>query len=648
MKDKKKMFIIGGTVLLILVITLVIIFYPRKGDVLETEKSLISIQSSKEENFEIEGYTYENPNIILNPYGNSPLTALIIFETEEKVTPILTIKGKDTNTTYEQTFEEGENHYLPVLGLYAGTENEVIIKIGEEEKTFIIKTEELPEDFSLPEKVYSDKSKLSNELYFYTPSAQGYTSAYDINGDVRWYLTTKNTWKISRLENGNYLLGTERIINSPYYTTGLYEMDMLGKIYNEYSLEGGYHHDFFELENGNILALSNDFANNTVEDYIVEIEKDTGKIVKEIDLKNILNTEDGKSENWIDYDWFHANSIWYDDVNDSIILSGRHQDAVISVDYKSEELNWIIGDPTNWSEEYQKYFFTPIGDSQFEWQWSQHSAMTTPEGYIMILDNGNNKSKIEEEYVPATESYTRGVMYKIDTENMTIEQVWQYGKERGSSFYSPYVSDVDYIDENHYIVNSGGIVYVDGEVVNSPAGLANSDKLETQTVELLNDKIIFEMVLPTNTYKVEKSTLYDNYEFNLGVAKSFGTLGETKVDETKFNPLLNTSDIDDEYESRDFEISKEVDRLSIEGNFQRGDDVNIILSKNGVNSYYNLNVSTRPYTALCVDIFVDIDSENGIRGYKYINEEGLEGNYNIYIELNGKIYDTLSKVVFKN
>ena len=38
--------------------------------------------------------------------------------------------------------------------------------------------------------------------------------------------------------------------------------------------------------------------------------------------------------------------------------------------------------------------------------------------------------KIKEEYVPANESYTRGVMYKIDTENMTIEQVWEYGKRK--------------------------------------------------------------------------------------------------------------------------------------------------------------------------------------------------------------------------
>ena len=44
--------------------------------------------------------------MILNPYGNSPLTALILFETEEKVTPKVTILGKDELSTFEHTFEE--------------------------------------------------------------------------------------------------------------------------------------------------------------------------------------------------------------------------------------------------------------------------------------------------------------------------------------------------------------------------------------------------------------------------------------------------------------------------------------------------------------------------------------------------------------
>ena len=39
-----------------------------------------------------------------------------------------------------------------------------------------------------------------------------------------------------------------------------------------------------------------------------------------------------------DYDWFHNNSVWYDKDTNSITLSGRHQDAVINIDYDTGEL----------------------------------------------------------------------------------------------------------------------------------------------------------------------------------------------------------------------------------------------------------------------------------------------------------------------
>ncbi len=613
--------------------------------------SLVQEQYKKEKQWKTKDYSIENPNIIVNPYGNSPLTALVLFETENEVSPKVIVQGKDELSTYSHTFKKSKKHYLSIYGLYAEKENTVSIEYEEEgnviQKELKIKTDKLPEDMILPTDVKANKKKLTNDLYFYTPSSIGYTCAYDVNGDVRWYLNNYALWKIDRLENGHLLVSTERLINSPYYMTGLYEMDLLGKIYTEFNLEGGYHHDYYEMENGNLLVASDDFNNEdgTVEDYIVELDRTTGKIIKTFDLKDILNMEDGKSENWISYDWFHNNSVWYDKKTNSITLSGRHQDAVINVDYKSGKLNWILGDSTNWSKEYQKYFFKPIGDN-FEWQWSQHAAMITPEGYVFLLDNGNNKSKIKEEYVSAENSYTRGVMYKIDTKNMTIEQVWEYGKERGSEFYSPYISDVDYLKENHYIVHSGGIVYVDGKNFNQPAGFGKDATLVSDTVELLDDEIIFELKLPTNTYRVEKMSLYnEKEEFKLGEAKRLGSLGQTELEKQKFSPFLSVKEMDKEYKSHNIEITKEIDRLVVKGKFQRKTEVKIVLYRNMNLKYYDIIVSKKPYTALCVDLFTEEDKE-GINVTKYINEAGLIGKYSIYIEIDGTLYNTEEYVEF--
>ena len=639
----KKKIIISLISIIILTIPLFILVQNNleNSDEIIAKESLITYQSNLEEKFKIDGYTIDNPNIILDPYDASPLTALVLFETNDEVEPTITIVGKDELTTYTYESKKSNKHYLPIYGLYADYENTIIIEYGDVRKEITIKTNPLPDNFILPTSIKADKEKLSNDLYFFTPSSRGYTCAYDTNGDVRWYLTNYAIWNINKLKNGHMLVSTERLINAPYYMTGLYEIDMFGKIYNEYSLEGGYHHDYYEMPNGNLLVASDNFNSDegTVEDYIVEIDRQNGNIVKKFDLKSILNMEDGKSENWSSYDWFHNNAVWYDDKTNSITLSGRHQDAVINISYETGNLNWIIGDSTNWSSEYQKYFFKPVGDN-FEWQWSQHAAMITPKGYVFLFDNGNNKSKIKENYVSAENSYSRGVMYKIDTNNMTIEQIYEYGKERGSEFYSPYISDVDYLDENHYIIHSGGIVYVDGKNSNQPAGLGGADKLVSDTVEILNDEIIFEIVLPTNNYRVEKMNFYDNVSYELGSAKRLGSLGTTKITKVKKDFILNSKKIDEEYNGHNISFNLEEDRLVFNGLFKKGTNVNIILYKDMNLNIYKVPISKKPYTALCVDIFTEEENEKGITVTKYINKDGLKGKYKIYLEIDGTVYNT--------
>lgn len=652
MKKKKILIIVSIIILIILFVLIILNSKSTNKKLLKDTKSLVTLQSEYEKDFKTNGYKIENPNIIIDPYKSSPLTALILFETKNDVTPKVTVVGKDKNTTITHTFQNTTKHYLSIYGLYPDYENKVIIEYKEKgkqiKKEVTIKTDKLPDDFPLPTSVNSKKEELGTEFYFYTPSSKGYSCAYDINGDVRWYLTHYAIWDNTRLKNGNMLVSTERLINTPYYMTGLYEIDMFGKIYKEYSLPGGYHHDYYEMPNGNLLVATDDFDNKygTVEDYIVELDRKNGKIVNKIDLKNILKMTDGKSENWTSYDWFHNNSVWYDEKTNSITLSGRHQDAVINIDYNTKKLNWIIGDSKNWSKYYQKYFFNKVGEN-FEWQWSQHAAMITKEGYVFLFDNGNNKSKIKDNYVPADKSYSRGVMYKINKKNMTIEQIWEYGKERGSDFYSPYISDVDYLSKNHYIVHSGGIVKEDGKPSNQPAGLSTGNiALKSDTVELLNDKVIFELVLPTNNYRVEKMNIYNDTKLEIGKAKRVGTLGKTKVTSKKYGIINNTKNIKSIAKKYNIKLTKEEDRLVFSGRLKRKNNVNIILYKNLKSNYYKVKVSKHPYTALCVDIFTEEENKNGINITKYINKEGLKGKYSIYIEIDGVIYQTKEYVKF--
>ena len=626
------------TILIVFAVaTSIIIYYEAEhvNKVDTVKDTLVEQNLFEKELIKDTGYTYQNPKVIVNPYGNSPLTALVIFETNYLTAPSITVVGKDENTTFKNTFIPNKTHILPIYGLYADTTNKVILEVNNTSVTLEIKTEALPEDMILPTSVKANKNELGNDLYFVTPSSKGYTTAYDANGDVRWYLKGNHLWDIQRLQNGHLMLSSSRLINPPYYTTGLVEIDLMGKIYYEYNLPGGYHHDVFEMENGNLLVATNNFESGTVEDYIVLLDRKNGKILKTWDLKNILPTTYGLNEYATDYDWFHNNSVWYDKNTNSITLSGRHQDAVINIDYETGELNWIIGDPNGWNAEYLKYFFT--GSYNFEWQYAQHAAMMLPNGDIFLFDNGNNRSKIKDEYIDANKNYSRAVIYKINTDNMTIEQVWQYGKELGASFYSPYISDVDYLNQNHYLILSGGTSMKDGNYLNTPSGLNDADTLKSTLVEIKNNKVIYELVLPTNDYRAEKLNLYSDNSYYLSEAEVIGNMGETKTDKS-YRSIIHKN-IDDIYESKNIKIYKESDRLVFTGTFDKEDDVKLILAGVFTNKTYNVRISKTPYTALCVSVFDEDTKGEKITVSKYINDIGMQGKYYIFVKINNKVYD---------
>lgn len=658
MKKKSNKWLVVGVVLLLLISALVIWLIatakpPIKVQPVKIESSLIEKQLELEEKLTIDDATFSNPKIVVNPYGVSPLTALIMFKTEKPARAHVKIVGKDALTSFEHTFDEMTEHRLPIYGLYAGEETQVEIKVGDRAKTVTIKTEALPENFPKVIEVKADKARLTNSLYFLTPSsATAKTSAYDVNGDLRWYLTEDFGWEIKRVQSGRLILSTERLMRAAYYNTGFYEMDLLGKIYREYTIPGGYHHDVYQRENGNFVVASDSVEANrqTVEDVVVEVDYNTGNVVKTIDVSKIWPMDTGKSIAWTADDWFHNNSVWLDEGRDELIMSGRHQDAVAVLNYKDGTLKYIVGSPEGWTEEMQEYFLKPVGNN-FEWQWEQHAAKALPNGDMIIFDNGNNKTKDPDKQVPAENSYSRSVIYRINREAKTIEQVWQYGKERGADYYSPYISDNDRLGENHFLVHSGGVNYKDGKPTNLPAAVAQADTLRSFTTELLNNQVIFELVIDQNYYRAEKMPLYVAQDINLRLGKAV-QLGKLPASELCSDiPLSKARSVDDEYKKYKIELKREYDRLVMTGTFDKKSIVRLAL-KGGSKSHqvtYRMPVDkTFDSQALCVDIMNYEHQTSGETktAINYVNATDLSGEYRIYISVGDKVYDTGKLVRF--
>ncbi|MCI9105083.1 MAG: aryl-sulfate sulfotransferase [Lachnospiraceae bacterium] len=617
-------------------------------------KEHLIIQQNKREaellkQLERGNYTAENPLVQLNPYLISPLTALILFYTDTAQEIQVTVKGKNPQGDILHVFPRSRKHVLPVYGLYPDYENMVELRLsGGEITTVKIRTEPLPKEVPCPTLCKGSKEHMGDNVIFLTQTSKADALACDYNGDVRWYLTINVSFDLKRLRNGHLLTGTDRLIRLPYYVSGVYEMGVHGKIYKEFRLPGGYHHDTFEMEDGNILMLSQEPDGQTVEDWLVLVERKTGNILKTWDYKKILpyECETTYSGSGSAHDWFHNNAVWYDKKTNSITLSGRHQDAIINIDYDSGDLNWIIGDPDGWPENYvEKYFFTPVGDD-FEWSYEQHGVVVCPDGDIMMFDNGHYRSKKKENYMPASQSYSRGVKYQIDQKKRTIRQIWQYGKERGADFFSPYICNVEYYGDGRYMVHSGGIAYKDGKPLEGLGSMDGGENtvLNSITCEIVNDQVVYELQVPSNAFRAEKIPFYYAGEtMETGEGKLLGELSITPEVDTEI-PAKDTKEmVPDHY---GLSVTEEEDRILINATYQKGELAMILLwgENNEVHRYYvNTSSNNKNFEAMCVGTFIKEDPRNVD---VFINKNGLQGEFFIKLLTEDVIYDTGIQVVF--
>ena len=247
---KRSYIFIGGFLIFILIITIVGSNIVTGNTSIKKEKDILSVQSNKEVYFNGYGYSLDNPNVIINPYGNSPLTGIAMFETSDYSEVSISVNG-DIN----YTFGKNKHHIIPIYGLYADYDNTIVLRSENKEKVINIKTDKLPDDFG--DVLYDGNYSFYNGNYPY---------ASDSNGNVRWYLNKKYYGDITVYKD-NIIIGNDSYTEDNH-STGIYRMNFLGKVYGEYLLSDDYYGNSI-YDDGNIYALSKN---------IVMIDSQTGTI----------------------------------------------------------------------------------------------------------------------------------------------------------------------------------------------------------------------------------------------------------------------------------------------------------------------------------------------------------------------------------
>ena len=160
--------------------------------------------------------------------------------------------------------------------------------------------------------------------------------------------------------------------------------------------------------------------------------------------------------------WVHVNSVDYDPTDDSIIISSRHQ-GIVKIG-RDKKIKWILASPEGWKKGWAEKVLTPVDakgnkikcegskcEGDFDWSWTQHTAWRIDSKsdknviYLSVFDNGDGRG-MEQPALP-TMKYSRAVVYKIDQKKMTVEQIWEVGKDLGYPFFCPVTGLTKYMED---------------------------------------------------------------------------------------------------------------------------------------------------------------------------------------------------------
>ena len=435
---------------------------------ISARESMPAASQSRDDAYEKElrsgKYTWEKPLIVTNPYGNSPLTAYILFYTEDACKVSVTVKGKTKKTDVSGTVGRAKYHRIPVVGLYPDAKNKVVLTCLDNQdkklrsRTIQIQTGKLPDKLQDVIRVEKKTKTSAYGLTIISGFSTKYPFAYDEDGNVRWYIyMTSGSYGVFPLSNKRLIFLSDLAYTPTEekpHVTQMYEMDYLGRAYQSYYVKNGIHHEVIEkTPGGNLLVLSNSIDGHN-EDVVTEIDRKTGNIVKSLDMRELF---DDTYQDMVD--WAHLNTASYKKEDNSVLLSPRNLHAGIKVDWKTNELKWILANPKRFEGTEQKdKVLKPIGN--ITWHYQPHSIYEIPYDldndpdtiHIMMYDNHWRGTRKVDFFDKNKESYV--TIYSVNEKEKTVKQEKLYPGVK-----SIITSNSAYDRKNKRIFSFGGYLH---------------------------------------------------------------------------------------------------------------------------------------------------------------------------------------------
>jgi arylsulfate sulfotransferase len=239
----------------------------------------------------------------------------------------------------------------------------------------------------------------------------------DLNGNVLWSYNynpdpgmTVIANPIKLLPNGHLLINFSAQGGVDGADSELQEVDLTGKVIwrlktvdldNELAAAmctgcnikvQGTHHDFVMLPNGHLIVIASLYkvisGTNVTGDAIIDLDQNHQPVW----LWNEFDHLDVNRQPMGYPDWTHTNAVIYSADDGNLIISIRHQNWLVKIDYANGtgagDILWKLG--------YQGDFSLVGGTDPTDWFYAQHgpsfvTTNTTGKFSLVLFDNGNDR-----------------------------------------------------------------------------------------------------------------------------------------------------------------------------------------------------------------------------------------------------------------
>lgn len=437
--------------------------------------------------------TIDNIYVKDDPYATNTRSLYVYFTTEQPATVSYTVAAEGypdfSADAYEGVDGATTEHEFLVIGLLPDVTNTITLTITDETGGTVervIEREGLgllgTEEVRLEQPVQpAEGVDLGNGLYTILGNDsddQDFMFYYDANGVLRGEVP------ILFYRSHRLLFDDDGLMWFSASTEKMAAMDRLGRLVKILDLGDRYilHHDYAFDADQNLVLLATELnrSDGCVQDQIVKLDTDTGKVTPLLDMGDMfpeykMSTDHaGIDESDLSatgkWDWIHFNTIQMLP-DGSALLSARETSTIIKIDdlEGTPTLDYMIGEPSVWAGTPQEDdFLTKVGD--FPDTGGQHSITyvddpALPDGqyYLYMFDNNYGSAQtrpdfdwtvidgIVTKYSIATEgAYSQYRRYLVDENAGTYTEVNAFDVP-----YSPLVSSAQELDGGRVLIDSG-------------------------------------------------------------------------------------------------------------------------------------------------------------------------------------------------